>query len=279
MKEFRLKVSVKNNRLLKRREKLNFSQEEMAKQIGITQTQYSLYECLRKSPLDKKGEWKETAQNIASFFGCTEETLWPQAILKFKKSAIEYEVGFAELGFHERAVIESPEDFLLKQEKLKAVDTVLNSISDREKEVLLKSFGFDGEELSHHRIASSLGAEFRFHSNGSPLTGSAIQIIEGKALRKLRHPRNVSVLKGFRSGNTFADLEAERLQRVRAGLRLFEVSHCLNPAYYEGYYSDYQTLQIWAKNQNEAKEYAIEQLGSLKQRRIIQFITELKLEN
>ncbi len=72
---------------------------------------------------------------------------------------------------------------LLKEQ----IDRVLNELTDREKKVLQLRFGLkDG----HTRTLEEVGREFN-------VTRERIRQIEGKALRKLRHPTRSRKLKGY----------------------------------------------------------------------------------
>jgi len=72
---------------------------------------------------------------------------------------------------------------LLKEQ----IDRVLNELTDREKKVLQLRFGLkDGQT----RTLEEVGREFN-------VTRERIRQIEGKALRKLRHPTRSRKLKGY----------------------------------------------------------------------------------
>jgi RNA polymerase primary sigma factor len=81
------------------------------------------------------------------------------------------------------APTESTSQQLLKEQ----IDRVLSELSDREKRVLELRFGLkDG----HARTLEEVGKEFN-------VTRERIRQIEGKALRKLRHPSHSRRLKGY----------------------------------------------------------------------------------
>jgi RNA polymerase primary sigma factor len=81
------------------------------------------------------------------------------------------------------APTEATSQQLLKEQ----IDKVLGELTDREKRVLQLRFGLkDG----HARTLEEVGKEFN-------VTRERIRQIEGKALRKLRHPTRSRKLKGY----------------------------------------------------------------------------------
>jgi len=81
------------------------------------------------------------------------------------------------------APTEATSQQLLKEQ----IDKVLDELTEREKRVLQLRFGLkDG----HARTLEEVGREFS-------VTRERIRQIEGKALRKLRHPTRSRKLKGY----------------------------------------------------------------------------------
>ena len=66
------------------------------------------------------------------------------------------------------------------------VASVLSKLTPKEERVLRLRYGFDG----HERTLEEVGAEFN-------VTRERIRQIEGKALRKLRHPSKAKKLKEY----------------------------------------------------------------------------------
>jgi RNA polymerase primary sigma factor len=80
---------------------------------------------------------------------------------------------------------QSPEEMAIQQEKRKAILKVLDTLSEKEKEVIMWRFGLtDGEAKTLEEVGAIYG-----------VTKERIRQIEIKALRKLRQPFRQALLK------------------------------------------------------------------------------------
>ena len=114
-------------------------------------------------------------------------------ILNISKSpmSLDYTVGedddtsIGELIADDR--IESPEAIVINKEKHNAIMKVLNTLNEREREVIILRFGIeDGQNKSLEEVGKICG-----------VTKERIRQIEIKALRKLRHPFRQSILQEY----------------------------------------------------------------------------------
>lgn len=97
-KEFRVRMRLRNNLLIERREELGLTAKAAAEQMGLTYSAYLYYEGMRASPVSAKtGKWKETALRVSRFYGVEPEALWPHAVLSVRTVKAEREVGGPEL--------------------------------------------------------------------------------------------------------------------------------------------------------------------------------------
>ena len=83
---------------------------------------------------------------------------------------------------HFTSIDEAAHEYALKEE----VASVLSKLTPKEERVLRLRYGFDG----HERTLEEVGAEVN-------VTRERIRQIEGKALRKLRHPSKAKKLKEY----------------------------------------------------------------------------------
>jgi len=96
-KEFRvvIKVSVKNNRLVREREGMGLSQRQVGEAIGFRVGFVSEFETMRRSPQSTKAGvcvgWTESAKRLAHFYGRPCEYFWPEDVVSMSgfKSSIE----------------------------------------------------------------------------------------------------------------------------------------------------------------------------------------------
>ena len=198
MKDIRFIVRVKNNRLLKAREKMGFTQTAMAEYCGVGISRYGDIENLKFFPITKDGDWNIDAQKISSAVGLTEEELFPAAFKQILKTRMEYEVGLEELPkFTQPLEIEGPESLLEGQDLRKRVSAVLDSLTPREKKVLEMRFGLNGEDECNQVEVS----KYFYY------TKERIRQIEQKAIRKIRTTKRIRILDGR---ETDYELEEER---------------------------------------------------------------------
>jgi hypothetical protein len=160
VKELRLLVKVKNNRLLERREGLELSQVAMSQVIGMPTPNYADLENLRAPPV-KSGEWTRDALKVAEYFDCDPEELFPDAVLAVREPTAERSVDGAEvspllLSSHSEQLLLPPDEQLQGKESLGKVRNVLATLHPREQDVLRKYYGLDDDgRMTIDQIASS----------------------------------------------------------------------------------------------------------------------------
>lgn len=197
MKEFRVKVDVRNNRLIRYREELGMSPKEFAAAVGIGYHHYLSYESMRQHPIGKTGEWLQTARKIADYHGLGFDELWPQVVLDMESVSQERKIGVEEAalwGVSDATALAPQVDVAYGEvEKKVKVEGVLLTLTAREREVLRRRFGLSQKgESTLEEIAAV------FSANGEwAVTRERVRQIEAKALRKLRHPSASKRLKPF----------------------------------------------------------------------------------
>ena len=132
-----------------------------------------------------------TPEQIAERMGMTPDKV--REILKIAQEPVSLETPIGEeddshLGdFIEDEVIENPVDYTTRVVLREQLDEVLDTLTDREENVLRLRFGLDDGKM---RTLEDVGKVFN-------VTRERIRQIEAKALRKLRHPRRSKQLKDF----------------------------------------------------------------------------------
>ncbi len=144
MKELRVKVSVRNNRLVRAREELGLNQRATAEAMGITGSQLSALETMLVSPYDPRGELTTVAQRVADYYGHAPEWLWPDVTLAVRRSMVEVEVSAAEASaMLARGDQRTPLALVADAE---AINLALDQLSDRERAVIERRYGLAGED-------------------------------------------------------------------------------------------------------------------------------------
>jgi RNA polymerase sigma factor (sigma-70 family) len=185
IKDIRFIIRIKNNRLVRHREKLGLSQAKMAELCGVSQTEYGRIENLQEFPVKTKtGDWKEVAQRISSVIGLPEEELFPEAFKKISKTRWEKEIGLPQLAGMSMPRL-GPVESVEAKEREEEIKKQLLTLTPREQTIIIKRFGLFGN-----------GFETREEiSKGFNLTLERIKQIEEKALRKLRYPTRARKLR------------------------------------------------------------------------------------
>ena len=132
-----------------------------------------------------------TPEQIAGRMDMTPDKV--REILKIAQEPVSLETPIGEeddshLGdFIEDEVIENPVDYTTRVVLREQLDEVLDTLTDREENVLRLRFGLDDGKM---RTLEDVGKVFN-------VTRERIRQIEAKALRKLRHPSRSKQLKDF----------------------------------------------------------------------------------
>ena len=135
-----------------------------------------------------------TPEQIAERMEMTPDKV--REILKIAQEPVSLETPIGEeddshLGdFIEDEVIENPVDYTTRVVLREQLDEVLDTLTDREENVLRLRFGLDDGKM---RTLEDVGKVFN-------VTRERIRQIEAKALRKLRHPSRSKQLKDFIGG-------------------------------------------------------------------------------
>jgi len=191
----RLQLITHNARLVDARKQMEFTAPEFAATIGISTGRLRLIETLKRVPLE------DEICRMACVLEKMPEYLFPDRLLLAVQEGI-FAKRHAELEMpHLEHLIEIKQSMLLTagglDEVADEVDTqllgerineVFAQLTPRERFVLDRRFGLNGQERAHtlEEIGTELG-----------VIRERVRQIEGKALRKLRHPCRSRVLKDF----------------------------------------------------------------------------------
>lgn len=183
MKDYRVTVKVRNNRILRKIESLfpNLSIPKFCEQTNVSYSSLHKLINLLDSPILRTGELSACAQSLCDALRCIPDDLWSQEQLyplekNFSDIEMNYEQILAITGSNE--LLE--EDCFAEIENKESENlfkTALTCLTAREERVVRMRFY---ESLTLDQIGNELG-----------ICRERIREIEAKALRKMRHP-NIS---------------------------------------------------------------------------------------
>lgn len=178
MKEYRVEIKVKNNKILNKMSELGIaSVKELAKSINSTEQACGSIINLRVSPYNRNNEFKLVVIRMAELFGCLPEDLLTKEQIEgfYTKNKIRFESDLSDLQIAKR-----------KEEKLdftdnELIEKCLDTLTPREKHVIQCRFY---ESLTLEETAACID-----------VTRERARQIENKAIKKLRNPRFRNALK------------------------------------------------------------------------------------
>lgn len=186
MTDFNVKITVRNNRILRAIKDLGFASVRKFAAAHSLDYQRTIDAIgFRLRPISH-GEWSEFAFDLSSALHCEPEDLWPDHMrnLKTNKRATEFstdEAGVRALA----APTEKVTDGRLLQQ-------LVAQLPERTGYVLASRFGLvDGRERSFEEVASSIG-----------LTRERVRQIEAKGMR---HIKDSLYKKGIKSARAFIE--------------------------------------------------------------------------
>ena len=197
MKPLRIAVRIKNNLLLERRERLQFTAKEMARNIGIPYTTYLQYEGMTQNPYNKKGEWRGPARKIAEYFLVTPDYLFPEAVTRMEKIKGELKVNVDEVAaflYETQKTMQALPDNIVEQHELELDSRrCLECLDCRSRYIVELRCGFNPcGSHTYGEIGARLG-----------ISKGRVQQIETAALRSLRHSSISCLLKPHLDDNTW----------------------------------------------------------------------------
>lgn len=219
MREYRVKVTVRNNLLLTAIEEAGYkTQAEFARAANLSTTQVNSLVAMRLAPIGERGDFIDPAKQIMEVLGACPTDLWTeeQLNLSLKRNTSERNYGQEELNL---SMVKATENLLVdfnlgknidEKETHDRVEYYLDSLTPREAKVLRLRFGIDiDKEHTLDEIADMFD-----------VTRERIRQIEMKALRKMRHPARSDELAGLLCETSIQTSEDRKRIREEIDARL-----------------------------------------------------------
>lgn len=156
-KDFRLKISVRNNRLLKLIEKQRHpTLAAFAAAAGLSYGTFHELLRMSRSPRWVTGEWSPIAMKIATFLRVEPEDIWPEHMIKIAKP-VSVEVSLDELPMLQREPTRAFLPAIESDEIKQRVRNALAMLPPRLAEILSLHYGLDGPEMTQSELAAKMG--------------------------------------------------------------------------------------------------------------------------
>jgi DNA-directed RNA polymerase sigma subunit (sigma70/sigma32) len=190
MKDYRVKVMVKNNKLLSAIEELGYTSAiKFSKDVGVTPgIVYDLLN-LKVNPLNSKTkELKPGAKLICEFLGKDLEDIYPIDNIDnpLSTNQIMVEMDKPEMGYLLSNTDSNPLKLLEDKEELENVIECLNLLDKRNSDCIKLRFGLSGDKpLTLRELGEVIPRECFVKGTGA-MTGQRMRELLAVSLRKLR---------------------------------------------------------------------------------------------
>lgn len=178
MMDYRVTVSVRNNRILELGEQIGLnSAAAIAKASGVPPTIVGEYVNLKVAPINSRGDWRPTALRLAEALACEPDDLWSdeQKTMELDTNKAHRNVSSAQL----QELACCPEQAYLEDQTVSVVRAAIGALPERMATILSMRYGLDPFYREHtlEEIGDAIG-----------ITRERVRQIEAKAKRLLRHP-------------------------------------------------------------------------------------------
>ena len=183
MKDYRIQIKVRNANILRLMENRGIKTvAELCRLTSTSQQTIGNILNLKLSPVftgrANTGDWLPCVVKLCEFFGKLPADLFSQEqMTPLAKNAGSTDVGFEEITNLIGGYSEDPSALLEIKDRDKMLSNALETLTDREQEIINLRHGLNGEAHTLKEVGMLLG-----------VTGARIREIEARALRKLRHP-------------------------------------------------------------------------------------------
>jgi RNA polymerase sigma factor (sigma-70 family) len=187
MKEYNVKVTIRNNLLLNALKEAGYeTQSDFARAAGLRVTEVNSLVGLRKAPILQSGEFSPVAKEVMEVLGACPTDLWTpeQLTMELKNNSSSFNVEYKDLeslALSGRGmsgeITNDPVEVVNKKLIADHVDKTLKTLTFKEQQVICKRFGIREDVMQLEEIGKTMG-----------LTKERVRQIEAKALRKLRNP-------------------------------------------------------------------------------------------
>ena len=206
MNDYRVKITIRNERLLAAMEGMGYkSVAEFSRSQGLNGVKVNEIISGKIPPLDREGNPKELTKEILEILNLTIEKAFTEKQLKgFKKHTFEVKIEEEKL-LQIISPAKNQEIKVIEQEVKSKLSEILSTLTPREEKILRMRFGI-GMDTDH--TLEEVGRKFF-------VTRERIREIEGKALRKLKHPTVAIKLMEAGAQDVFTRVDFKKINSYR----------------------------------------------------------------
>ena len=205
MKDYRVKVTIRNERLL------SVMEEKGHESVAAFCKAYKLSACFirdvingRKPPLDRNKEILPTVKELLDILSLTvEQAFTPRQLQGFRKNTFEVKVEEKQLKQLVNPV-RNHEMLMMEKDTSHTLNTMLGELNPREEKIVRMLHGI-GMKSDH--TMEEVGLMFK-------VTRSAIGAIHKRALRKLSHIKNLKKLQDAGADDVYGKLDLSGTKTV-----------------------------------------------------------------
>jgi len=206
MNDYRVKITIRNERLLAAMEGMGYkSVAEFSRNQGLNGVKVREIFSGKIPPLDREGNPKELTKEILEILNLTIEKAFTEKQLKgFKKHTFEVKIEEEKL-LQIISPAKNQEIKVIEQEVKSKLSEILSTLTPREEKILRMRFGI-GMNTDH--TLEEVGRKFF-------VTRDRIRQIEARALRKLKHPSRSKQLMEAGAQDVFTRVDFKKINSYR----------------------------------------------------------------
>jgi len=181
IKDFDIKVQVRNNHLLERRKRAGHSRASLCREANLCESLYGRLEACKLEPITQAREWRKIALDLSDFYGVLPDELFPASIMMIKDPEGSAKMGAREVS--QWMSLENPQDEMERLTEGRIFSNQLlekANLTERERILIECRFGLNGRQPE---TLEGLMPEFK-------VSRERVRQIEKKVLRKLRRAAN-----------------------------------------------------------------------------------------
>ena len=204
MKDYRIKITIRNERLLTAIESLGFvSVRQFCAQHALDYQRVTEIIRGKLKPLDTKGRVIKIVEELLEITGVTlEEAFTKRQLQGFHKASFEMKVVEKDLKKLINPIKNQEQRVIEQDVKLKLIEAFAVRLSSKEEKVIRLAYGFDD---GHEHTLEEMGQIFG-------VSRSRIGQIKQRAERKLRHPSVASKIINTGFGEIYTKVNLTKKQ-------------------------------------------------------------------